>query len=88
MEQEIKIEKTAAEICDSLETLEKVDSLAKLVAEMIVRGNWAAYNFKFKNTPYGVVFRCRNSEQNLSGYQFAYQVKCICSIIEKEGYYD
>ncbi len=86
MEQEI--DKTAAEICDSAETLEKVNSLAKIVAEMIVRGHWAAYNFKFKNTPYGVVFRCRNSEQNLSGYQFAYQVKCICSIIETEGYYD
>ena len=86
MEQEIF--KTAAEICDSAETLERVSSLAYLVAEMIVRGNWDAYNFKFKNTPYGVVFQCRNSEQNLSGYQFAYQVKCICSIIEQEGYYD
>ena len=86
MEQEIF--KTAAEICDSAETLEEVNSLAKLVAEMIVRGNWDSYNFKFKNTPYGVVFRCMNSEQNLSGYQFAYQVKLICSIIEQEGYYD
>ena len=86
MEQEIF--KTAAEICDSAETLERVNSLAELVAEMIVSGNWAAYNFQFKNTPYGVVFRCRNSEQNLSGYQFAYQVKLICSIIEQEGYYD
>ena len=86
MKQEIF--KTAAEICDSAETFERVNSLAKLVAEMIVRGNWDAYNFKFKNTPYGVVFRCRNSEQNLSGYQFSYQVKLICSIIEQEGYYD
>lgn len=86
MEQEI--DKTAVEICDSLETLEEVNSLAKLVAEMIVRGHWAAFNFRFKTTPYGVIFRCKNSEQNLSGYQFAYQVKCICSIIEKEGYYD
>lgn len=86
MEQEIF--KTAAEICDSAETFERVNSLANLVAEMIVRGNWSAYNFQFKNTPYGFVFRCRNSEQNLSGYQFAYQVKCICSIIEQEGYYD
>ena len=88
MEQEIKINKTAVEICDSLETLEEVNSLAKLVAEMIVRGHWAAFNFRFKTTPYGVIFCCKNSEQNLSGYQFAYQVKCICSIIEKEGYYD
>ena len=86
MEQEIF--KTAAEICDSAETFEKVSSLARIVAEMIVRGKWDAYNFQFKNTPYGVVFRCRNSEQNLSGYQFAYQVKCICSNIEQEGYYD
>ena len=86
MEQEIF--KTAAEICDSAETFEKVSSLARIVAEMIVRGKLDAYNFRFKNTPYGVVFRCRNSEQNLSGYQFAYQVKLICSIIEKEGYYD
>ena len=86
MEQEIF--KTAAEICDSAETFEKVSSLARIVAEMIVRGKLDAYNFQFKNTPYGVVFRCRNSEQNLSGYQFAYQVKCICSIIEQEGYYD
>lgn len=88
MEQEIKINKTAVEICDSLETLERVKSLSRLVAEMIVRGHWDAYHFRFKTTPYGVVFRCKNSEQNLSGYQFAYQVKCICSIIEKEGYYD
>lgn len=86
MEQEIF--KTAAEICDSAETFERVNSLANLVAEMIVRGNWAAYDFRFKNTSYGVVFRCRNSGKNLSGYQFAYQVKLICSIIEQEGYYD
>ena len=86
MEQEIF--KTAADICDRAETFERVNSLANLVAEMIVRGKWDAYNFQFENTPYGVVFRCRNSEQNLSGYQFAYQVKLICSIIEKEGYYD
>ena len=86
MKQEIF--KTAAEICDSAETLERVNSLAELVSEMIVRGNWDAYNFQFKNTPYGVVFRCRNSEQHLSGYQFDYQVKLICSIIEQEGYYD
>lgn len=86
MEQEIF--KIAAEICDSAETLERVKSLAHLVAEMIVRGHWDAYHFRFKNTPYGVFFCCKNSEQNLSGYQFAYQVKCICYIIETEGYYD
>jgi hypothetical protein len=36
---EQEIFKIAAEICDSAETLERVKSLARLVAEMIVRGH-------------------------------------------------
>lgn len=82
------INETAAEICDSAQTFEKVGSLARIVAEMIVRTHWDASAFRFEATPWGVVFRCGNFDQNLSGYNFGYQVYLVCNVIEKASLYE
>lgn len=83
-----EINETAARICDSAQTFEKVSSLARIVAEMIVRTHWDACAFGFEAKPWGVVFHCGNSEQNLSGYNFGYQVNLVCNVIEKAGLYE
>lgn len=83
-----EINETAARICDSAQTFENVSSLARIVAEMILRTRWDVCAFRFESTPWGVVFRCGNSEQNLSGYNFGYQVNLVCKVIEKSGLYE
>lgn len=83
-----EINETAARICDSARTFENVSSLARIVAEMILRTRWDVCAFRFESTPWGVVFHCGNSEQNLSGYNFGYQVNLVCKVIEKSGLYE
>lgn len=83
-----EINETAARICDSAQTLENVSSLARIVAEMILRTRWDVCAFRFESTPWGVVFHCGDSEQNLSGYNFGYQVNLVCKVIEKSGLYE
>ena len=83
-----EINETAARICDSAQTFENVSSLARIVAEMILRTRWDVCAFRFESTPCGVVFHCGNSEQNLSGYNFGYQVNLVCKVIEKSGLYE
>lgn len=92
MDQEI--EKTAAAMCETVEVYEAIQPLARVVAEMFVRTHWAHEGVGFKRFQgsRSVLFVVDNSkcniERSISGYNFAYQVKIVCDVLENAGYFE
>lgn len=73
---------------------ERAYSLARIVAEAIVKSGWEnQVNFFGFYLDCGfLTFSCANGcgkteEANISGYNFAYQVKLIFDSIEKSGFF-
>lgn len=66
-----------------------VTPVASTVAEMVVRAHWDPEGFTFRSEGGSVLFKAGNAgEVNVSGYNFAYQVKLCADAIAEAGYFD
>lgn len=73
----------------SVNHIVSVTPVASTVAEMVVRAHWNQEDFTFRSEGGSVLFKAGGAgEVNLSGYNFAYQVKLCADAIAEAGYFD
>ena len=73
----------------SVNHIVSVTPVASTVAEMVVRAHWNPEDFAFRSEGGSVLFKAGNTgEVNISGYNFAYQVKLCSDAIAEAGYFD
>lgn len=73
----------------SVNHIVSVTPVASTVAEMVVRAHWNPEDFTFRSEGSSVLFKAGCAgEVNLSGYNFAYQVKLCADAIAEAGYFD
>lgn len=63
--------------------------IASTLAKIITRSNWNPEDFALRLECGCIMFKAGKSEEvNISGYNFAYQIKLCLDAIEKAGYFE